>query len=145
MELDTANVRKKWMKCWNAMMGYHLITGTLLLATWILGGCAETGEDYAGVWLSFWAMFWLFLCRKYAYDNSGTKLLTFILVTSGLNLLRNLSKLGEFSVDLYSLADYGIFMTIFVWFAIRSLKLLELNKKINKKTKAELQKTPANE
>jgi len=139
MSLDAVIVKKKWLRSWKAMLAYHAVTGLLWLSVGIMFGWKEESEDAAlGIFLSLWAILWLFLCRKCAYEKPGTKLLTFVLVSAGLGILRRLPELMKSGPDLYDLADYGIFIAVFVWFAITSSNLLDFNKKIKKEKKAEL-------
>lgn len=137
MDLDAVKVKKKWLRSWKAMLSFQIVTGLLFLVSGSISGWRET-EDALGILLSLWAMFWLFLCRKCAYENPGTKLLTFILAMSGLGLFRRLTELIKSGPNLYDLVDYGIFIAIFIWFAITSLNLIDFNKKIKKEQKDEI-------
>lgn len=136
MELDLVGVRKKWIKSWKAMLGYQIVMGVLFLLVGLMFEWEGDGKDaISGLILSLWAMLWLFLCRKYAYKKPGTKLLTFILVSSVLGVLRSFAELVKTNIDVYDVIDYAIYMPIFIWFVITSLNLRDLNKKVQGRNK----------
>ncbi len=137
MELSVGDVKRKWIKSWKVMLGYQIVAGVIFL---LLGSmCDWEGGDgenaTSGVLLSLWAIFWLFLCRKCAYEKPGTKLLTFVLVSSALSIFRNFSELMKNNFDIYDIVDIAIYMPFFVWFVIASLDLRGINKKIQGKNK----------
>lgn len=137
MELDAIGVKRKWLRCWKVLVGYQILVGVLFLTIGILW--EWRGEEGIGagaaVFFSLWGMFWLFLCRKCAYEKPGTKLLTCILVLSGLGVLKRFFGLAKSDFDLYELIELVIFVFIFIWFVITSLNLRKLNKKIRRENK----------
>ncbi len=136
MSTVAEKVRKNWLRSWKAIFGYYIVNIFFFL---VIGGIQDEGardEASLSIFLSLWAMFWLYLCRVCAYKKPGTKLLTFFIWTALFGNIRNLNKLIKTDLDVYDIIEYAIFIAIFIWFFSSSLELRSLNKKLKNPSKS---------
>jgi hypothetical protein len=133
--IDPESIRKKWLRSWKVIFGYNAVAGVLFLVLGITSGWEGT-ETAPGLITALWSMLWLAFCHQCACEKPGTKLLTSVLVASSLCMTSRLGALVSIHIDIPSIVDFAISLTLFIWFMNTSVKLRYLNKQIQKQNRA---------
>ena len=113
--------RKRWLMvniCLMSLLAFNIIVNVL------------TDAPEAAFYLPISRMLVLFSLWYCAYKEHGNKFLTFWLILGIFGILREIVEIAHQPIDIVSVIDWIITVSLSIWFYVLSWKLRAINKKI---------------